>query len=92
MLLVSQNYQTSQVLELCSDPRMGPLLAEASNVHNSSGGSSSFSGGAAAAAAASSEGGGRWQNSSTSSQQAAMRRGVPVYTPQRQQREDGQAG
>lgn len=78
MLLVSQNYHPSQLLELCSDQRMRPLMAEVSNAYSSTGSSIS----------AASDG------SYSSSQQAAMRQGTPVYTPQlqQQQEEGGHAG
>lgn len=79
---MSQNYHPSQLLELCSDQRMGTLMAEASNVFSSTGSSSTMS--------TASDGG-----SYSSSQQAAMRQGMPVYTPLLQQQSeegDGHAG
>lgn len=67
MLLVSQNYSPSQLLELCSNPKMAPMMAEASSIFSSTG--SGVSAGA---------GGGNYNNS----QQAAMRQGMAVFTPQ----------
>lgn len=96
VLLLSQNYSPSQVFELCSDPRMGPLVAEACSTgtqHNSSGSSASGSTAAAAAGTSSAGGGGRAALSvHDTSQQAAMRQGLAVFTPQLQQPQEGQEG
>lgn len=79
VLLVSQNYQPSQLLELCSDQRMAPMMAEASSIFSSTGSSGST--------------GSTASESCNNSQQAAMRQGMAMYTPQlQQQQQDEQPG
>jgi len=78
VLLVSQNYQPRQLLELCSDQRMAPTMAEASSIFSSTGSSGST--------------GSTASECYSNSQQAAMRQGMAVYTPQLRQQQDEQPG
>jgi hypothetical protein len=71
VLLVSQHYHPSQLLELCADQRMAAVMAEASNAYGSAGSSISTASEAAYSC----------------SHQAAMRQGMPVYTPLLQQQD-----